>query len=130
MDKISITSAGIQISVQTNLNEEISIVDQSKFFYNYHIQIVNTNGYPVRLLKRHWEIYDSLHPMRFVDGEGVVGLTPLIPSGEHFSYSSGCDLHSEIGFMRGFYIFERMDTMKEFRVEIPKFDLIFYGKLN
>jgi ApaG protein len=130
MEKISKITAGIKITVITQLNEEISIIDQSRFFFNYHIKIVNTNNFTVRLLSRHWEIYDSLHPLRHVDGEGVVGLTPLIQAGEQFSYSSGCDLYSEIGSMSGFYMFERLDSQEKFKVDVPRFDMIFYGKLN
>ena len=130
MEQLSHTTSGIQISVSTVLNEDISIIDQGRFFYNYHISIVNTNPFPVRLLRRHWEIYDSLHPLRFVDGDGVVGLSPLLHSGERFAYSSGCDLYSEIGNMSGYYVFQRLDTLEEIKVVIPKFDLIFHGKLN
>lgn len=130
MEKISETAARIKISVNTALNLDISIIDQSRFFYNYQVQIENFNVFPVRLLRRHWEIYDSLHPVRVVDGDGVVGLTPILNSGEKFAYSSGCDLYSEMGRMRGFYIFERLDDNQEFIVDVPQFDLIFFGKLN
>lgn len=130
MESISHIASGIKISVQSHLNEDVSIVDQNRFFFNYHVQIVNNNDFPVRLLRRHWEIFDSLHPLRIVDGEGVVGLSPLLKPGDHFSYSSGCDLYSELGSMVGYYIFERLDNLQEFRVPIPKFDLIFYGRLN
>lgn len=130
MEKFREIASRIKISVNTVLNLDISIIDQSRFFYNYHIRIDNLNAFPVRLLRRHWEIYDSLHPMRIVDGEGVVGLTPVLNSGDKFSYSSGCDLYSEMGRMRGYYVFERLDTNQEFVVEVPDFDLIFYGKMN
>jgi ApaG protein len=130
METISHVASGIKISVQTQLNEEATSVDQNRFFFNYHIQILNNNDFPVRLLRRHWEIFDSLHPRRIVDGEGVVGLSPLLKPGGYFSYSSGCDLYSELGSMKGYYIFERLDILQEFHVPIPKFDLIFYGRLN
>lgn len=130
MQSISKISSGIRISVQTILNMEVSLVDQNRFFYNYHITIENINPYPVCLLKRHWEIFDSLHELRVVDGDGVVGLTPVIQPNEKFSYSSGCDMFSEVGFMKGYYTFERLDKNLYFEVEVPKFDLIFFGKLN
>ncbi len=130
MDAVSQISSGILVSVEISLNLDISIIDQSRFFYNYHILMVNKNNYPVRLLRRHWNIFDSLHGLRTVDGDGVVGLTPLIDSNDKFSYSSGCDMYSEIGYMSGHYVFQRIDTSEEFVVEIPKFDLIFFGKLN
>ena len=130
MEKFSEIAAKIKVSVTTVLNRDISIIDQSRFFYNYHIDIENFNPFAVRLLRRHWEIYDSLHPLRVIDGDGVVGLTPVIMANDRFSYSSGCDLYSEMGKMYGYYVFERLDDQREFTVDVPEFELIFFGKLN
>jgi ApaG protein len=130
MEKFSEIASNINISVKTVLNHDISIIDQSRFFYNYYIDIENSNSFAVRLLRRHWEIYDSLHPKRVIDGDGVVGLTPILMANERFSYSSGCDLYSEMGKMRGYYVFERLDNQIEFTVDVPEFDLIFFGKMN
>jgi ApaG protein len=123
-------SSGIKISVQVSLNEDISIIEQSRFFFNYQITIENNNPFAVQLLRRHWEIFDSLHMPRIVDGEGVIGLTPLLEPSQSFSYTSGCDLHSEIGFMEGYYTFLNLVNGDTFEVEIPRFDMCFYGKLN
>lgn len=123
-------SSGIKISVQVSLNEDISIIAQSRFFFNYQITIENTNPYSVQLQRRHWEIFDSLHMPRIVDGVGVIGLTPILESGQSFSYTSGCDLHSEVGYMEGYYTFVNMVNGDAFEVEIPRFDMCFYGKLN
>jgi ApaG protein len=123
-------SSGIKISVEVALNMEISIIDQSRFFFNYQITIENTNPYAVKLLRRHWEIFDSLHMPRVVDGEGVVGLTPTLHPGQNFTYTSGCDLQSELGFMEGHYTFLNLQNQETFEVEIPRFEMCFYGKLN
>lgn len=123
-------SSGIKISVQVTLNEDISIIEQSRFFFNYQVTIENCNTYSVQLLRRHWEIFDSLHAPRTVDGEGVVGLTPMLNPGDIFSYSSGCDLFSEIGYMEGYYTFLNLLNDETFEVDIPRFDMCFYGKLN
>jgi ApaG protein len=123
-------SSGIKISVQVSLNEDISIIEQSRFFFNYQITIENNNPFAVQLLRRHWGIFDSLHMPRIVDGEGVIGLTPLLEPSQSFSYTSGCDLHSEIGFMEGYYTFLNLVNGDTFEVEIPRFDMCFYGKLN
>jgi ApaG protein len=123
-------SSGIKISVQVSLNEDISIIEQSRFFFNYQITIENNNPYAVQLLRRHWEIFDSLQLPRIVDGAGVVGLTPILESGQSFVYTSGCDLHSEVGYMEGYYTFLNVATGDAFDVEIPRFDMYFYGKLN
>lgn len=123
-------SSGIIISVQVYLNRDLSIAEESRFFFNYHITIENKNTFSVQLLSRHWEIFDSLRHKRIIDGEGVVGLTPILESGQSFDYTSGCDLHSEIGYMKGYFTFLEMSNSDTFDVEIPKFDMYFYGKLN
>jgi ApaG protein len=60
----------------------------------------------------------------------VVGETPTIKPGGHFKYNSGCNLNSEIGYMKGFYTLKDILTGKQFDVQIPKFDLIVPAKLN
>jgi ApaG protein len=130
MSIISKISSGIKISVEVSLNEDITIIEQSRFFFNYHIHIENNNVFAVQLLRRHWEIFDSLHMPRTVDGEGVIGLTPLLEPGQKFSYTSGCDLYSELGYMEGYYTFLNLVNGETFEVEIPRFDMCYYGKLN
>lgn len=122
--------SGIKISVQVSLNEDISIVEQSRFFFNYEISMENNNPFAVQLLSRHWEIFDSLQAPRKIDGQGVVGLCPILEPTHSFSYTSGCDLFSEIGFMEGFYTFLNLVNGETFQVEIPRFEMYFYGKLN
>ncbi|MBN4071498.1 ApaG domain, partial [Crocinitomix catalasitica] len=55
---------------------------------------------------------------------------PILTPGQKHVYVSGCDLHSEIGFMHGYYTFERVDTGEEFEVKVPKFNLFAKPKLN
>ena len=56
--------------------------------------------------------------------------TPTIKPGGQFKYNSGCNLNSEIGYMKGFYTLKDILTGKQFDVQIPKFDLIVPAKLN
>mgnify|MGYP000278949855 CR=1 FL=1 len=76
------------------------------------------------------ESFDSNGEKHTVDGDGVVGETPTIKPGGHFKYNSGCNLNSEIGYMKGFYTLKDILTGKQFDVQIPKFDLIVPAKLN
>jgi len=71
-----------------------------------------------------------LNEPNFVSGEGVIGEQPVIQSGEQYSYTSGCELFSELGFMKGFYTFKNLKTGKLFQVNIPIFNLVYPAKMN
>jgi ApaG protein len=124
------TSSGIRISSITALKDNLSQIDQNYFFYGYTIEIENYTKKRVKLISRHWDIFDSLNALRIVDGEGVIGEQPVLEPGECFSYSSSCDLHSELGFMQGYFTFVNLDSNETFKVEIPRFLLHFWGRMN
>lgn len=127
---ISKISEGITISVETYYQPEYSNPVNSEFMFAYRITILNSNAYPVKLLRRHWHINDSNGSLREVEGEGVVGVQPQINSGESYQYISGCNLRSEIGKMYGTYLMENINSKKEFKVIIPAFDMCAPFKLN
>ncbi len=109
------------------VNEYVGVQsDPSKgeYFFAYRINIQNNSDYTVKLLRRKWFIADSGHEIKEVEGEGVVGLQPVLKPGEFHAYMSGCQLETEIGAMWGFYIFERQYTDERIEVEIPRFELI------
>lgn len=127
---ITAITEGIKITVVSQFRPELSGLQVDVFYFDYKISIENFNSFPVQLLRRDWFIYDSLNAPKYVSGEGVVGQQPVLEAGETYSYSSGCDLKSEIGFMRGHYTFVNKRTGIEFPVLIPRFDLITPSKLN
>jgi ApaG protein len=127
---ISKISEGITISVETYYQPEYSNPVNSEFMFAYRITIENNNIFPVKLLSRHWYIYDSNGSLREVEGEGVVGVQPQINSGESYQYISGCNLRSEIGKMHGTYQMENVNNKKNFNVIIPSFDMCTPFKLN
>jgi ApaG protein len=65
-----------------------------------------------------------------VEGEGVVGMQPVISSGEEYQYVSGCNLHTEIGRMHGTYQMENIHNKEIFEVSIHAFDMITPFKYN
>lgn len=75
-------------------------------------------------------IFDSNGTKREVDGEGVVGLQPVIEPGNHHEYVSGCNLKTDMGSMKGFYEMIRIVDGQRFNVNIPEFQLITPYKLN
>jgi ApaG protein len=84
--------------------------------------LTNGGDEAVRLRTRHWDITDANGHVQVVDGEGVVGETPLLKAGQSYSYSSGCPLTTPSGTMSGWYMFERGDGAW-IKVLIPAFSL-------
>ena len=127
---ISKISGGVKISVETFYQPEYSNPLNSEFMFAYKITIENNNDFPVKLLRRHWYIYDSDGSVREVEGEGVVGVQPQINPGDSYQYISGCNLRSEIGKMYGTYLMENINNIKSFDVIIPAFEMCAPLKLN
>lgn len=126
----SIVTNGIEISVKTKYFALQSDPKSGHYFFVYEITINNKSDYTVQLLKRHWDITDALGVKRSVDGEGVVGETPVIEPGELYSYSSGCDFNTELGKMSGYYTMKKQVDDSEFNVLIPEFLMVLPAKLN
>ena len=127
---VSEISEGVQISVETFYQAEYSNVANNEYMFAYRITIENTNGFPVKLLYRNWSIYDSIGTTREVEGEGVIGVQPIINSGERYQYVSGCNLNSEMGKMKGKYLFENLHNKTQFSAVIPSFEMVTPFKLN
>jgi ApaG protein len=121
---------GVKISVESIYRKDLSNAENGLFFFNYRIVIENTNDFDIQLKTRYWFIFDSLNPAREVEGDGIVGEQPILSPGRKHVYVSGCDLHSEVGYMRGHYVFEKVDSKETFEVQVPRFNLISKPKLN
>ncbi|WP_316830381.1 Co2+/Mg2+ efflux protein ApaG [Pedobacter aquatilis] len=121
---------GVQVSVETVYQPEYSNPANEHFMFAYRIEISNLSDYPVQLMRRQWFIFDSNSSRREVEGEGVVGLQPIINPGESHVYVSGCNLKTDIGSMQGKYLMNRLVDDAEFEVDIPEFQLIAPYKLN
>lgn len=123
-------SEGIGINVETYYQPDYSNPVNNEFMFAYKITIENHNSFPVKLLRRHWYIYDSNGSTREVEGEGVVGVQPQINPGESYQYISGCNLRTEIGKMYGTYLMQQINNEKTFEVAIPAFEMTVPFKLN
>lgn len=121
---------GVKVSVSTAYQEGYSNPLQSHYVFTYKIRIENNSEYTVQLLSRHWFIVDTHCEVREIEGQGVVGLQPVLEPGESHEYASGCNLQTEIGKMLGTYTMERIIDGKKFDVIIPEFVLIAPYKLN
>jgi len=126
----STTTQGIEVSVETYFQPDYSNPMSGEFMFAYRITIDNHNGFSVKLHRRHWHIFDSNGEFREVEGEGVVGVQPILSPGERYQYVSGCNLRSEMGRMSGTYQMENVDTKQYFDVDIPAFEMIVPFKNN
>ncbi|MDB9777572.1 Co2+/Mg2+ efflux protein ApaG [Polaribacter sp.] len=114
---------GIKISVETTF-KGTSLSNHTLYYaFSYAITIENKSNETVQLTDRYWEIFDSLNQIEVVAGEGVVGQSPILKPGEKYTYSSGCFLTSNMGSMRGFYSMTNQETLEQFKVMIPTFQL-------
>jgi ApaG protein len=127
---VSKISEGIEISIESFYQKDYSNPLHNEYMFAYRITIENHNSFPVKLTRRYWEVFDSNTDQRIVEGEGVVGVQPIIMPGKHYQYVSGCHLKSEIGKMHGFYTMENLENRAQIIVKIPAFKLIAPLKLN
>ncbi|MDX1912104.1 MAG: Co2+/Mg2+ efflux protein ApaG [Saprospiraceae bacterium] len=127
--EIAITQ-GITVAVEHQYLPEHSDQREHRFVFGYHIRIENGSPYTVQLLRRHWYITDAASQLREVEGEGVVGEQPVLLPGEHYQYTSYCDLNTDMGKMRGTYLMTRREDGGFFEVEIPEFKMVAPSKLN
>lgn len=127
---ISKISEGVQISVETFYQADYSNPANHEFMFAYRITIENHNDFTVKLLRRKWFIFDSDGQNREVEGEGVVGVQPVIEPDKQFQYVSGCNFKTEMGKMHGSYLMENQNTKTTFSVNIPPFEMIVPVKLN
>lgn len=127
---VTAITQGVKISVDTIYQDEYSNPTNEHFMFAYRIVIQNLSDYAIQLMRRKWFIFDSNGTTREVEGEGVVGIQPIIAPGDSYEYVSGCNLKTDMGSMRGHYSMVRLVDESAFEVEIPSFQLIVPYKLN
>lgn len=121
---------GIRVSVHTRYEHRLSSQFASSHVFSYTITIENQTEFPVRLMRRHWFIFDSVGLYHEVEGPGVVGEMPVIQPGDTYQYTSACDISSTIGQMSGYYSMTRFFGNDLIRVDIPTFQLAVPHVLN
>ena len=120
---ISKLTNGIQVSVETRYEGSIMRNEHRFFAFSYKISIENQSMSTIQLLTRKWVIKDALNAIQIVEGDGVIGLQPILKPLEIHEYSSGCYLRSSIGSMQGYYTMRNSDNEEQFKVYIPNFKL-------
>ena len=112
----------VRVEVESQYAAERSQPFQNEWFFHYTVRITNERDETVQLLSRHWIITDATGHTREVRGDDVVGERPVLAPGEAFQYTSGCEVNTPTGVMRGTY---QMVTERgtEFDIEIAPFAL-------
>lgn len=118
-----LVTSGVKITVKAHFEPEFSVPLDSRYIFLYFITIENQNDFPIQLINREWNIFDSAWEYRVVHGEGVIGKQPVIKSGEKYSYSSASDLTTDRGSMKGSYEMLNIRDRSSFKVRIPEFIL-------
>lgn len=121
---------GIKIAIKTTFNGVIYRGYQQFYSFSYYVSIENNSKDTVKLLERFWKIFDALNTTEFVEGEGVVGETPILNPGATYNYRSNCFLLSTTGAMKGSYKMINFETSEEFMAIIPTFQLTTTPTLN
>ena len=95
---------------------------EDSYLWAYKVIIKNNSEHTVKLISRHWKIFDSNGSYREVKGKGVVGEQPVLEPGQEFEYTSGTPLKTTSGMMHGSYLMQNFEG-EEFEVKIPPFSL-------
>lgn len=120
----------IRVSVETMYQSMYSKPLAREYVHAYRVTIENLGEETVQLLTRHWHIWDSTGILREVQGDGVIGLQPILKPNDTHQYVSGSPLKTDLGKMSGTYTMKRESDGVLFEVVIPTFYLIPPFKYN
>lgn len=112
----------IAVSAVPQFIADQSDPDNDRYVFAYTITLENVGTVAAQLISRHWIITDAGDEVQEVRGLGVVGHQPLLQPGESFEYTSGCQLDTPVGTMRGSYQMTAEDGT-QFEACIPEFTL-------
>ncbi|PKO82783.1 MAG: Co2+/Mg2+ efflux protein ApaG [Betaproteobacteria bacterium HGW-Betaproteobacteria-11] len=112
----------IEVTAEVHYIAEQSDPVAGRYIFAYTISLRNTGSVAAQLISRHWVITNAEGQMQEVRGLGVVGHQPLLAPGEEFEYTSGCQLATAVGTMRGSYQMTAEDGV-QFEAPIEMFIL-------
>jgi ApaG protein len=112
----------VKVTALPQFVAEQSDPDAERYVFAYTITVENVGTVTAQLISRHWIITDGNSNVQEVRGLGVIGEQPLLKPGEKYEYTSGCQLDTPVGIMRGTYQMMAEDGTA-FEAEIPEFTL-------
>lgn len=110
------------VSPEFVANEKPTFTDK-EYLFAYRIEIKNLGEQTMQLVSRHWIIINSEGGTEEIKGTGVVGYTPILKSGDTFTYTSFCPLDTKWGTMEGSFSFVNIFG-EEFEVKVGRFYLV------
>lgn len=111
---------GIRVTVRSQFSH--AEPQRQRWYFTYTVRIANEGTETATLVSRHWIITDGSNKVKEVKGPGVVGQQPMLAPGQAHEYTSGCQLSTPFGSMRGTYRMVTRDGA-EFDAEIAEFAL-------
>ncbi len=124
------TTRGVRVTVRSAYLKDQSSPRARRYRFAYTIRIENESRETVKLESRHWVITHGDGRVEEVRGAGVVGAQPVLVPGQGFEYTSGCELGTPSGTMRGSYQMLVPSTGERFDAAIALFDLRLPHTLN
>ncbi|MEN9316007.1 MAG: protein ApaG [Pseudomonadota bacterium] len=112
----------VNVEVLSRYLPEQSDPGAGKYAFAYDVRITNTGKVAAQIISRHWIITDSNGKAVEVKGLGVVGHQPLLAPGQRFEYTSGSQIGTPTGSMRGSYFCVAEDG-ERFEAPIGEFAL-------
>lgn len=113
---------GMSVEVQSRYLPEQSDPAEGRYAFAYDVRIANTGKVAAQVISRHWIITDGKGKVVEVKGLGVVGHQPLLAPGQRFEYTSGSQIATPTGSMRGSYFCVAEDG-ERFEAQIDEFAL-------
>jgi len=114
------TTHEVRVGAAAIFLPEVSDPKLGRYMFGYNIVILNQGDQPVQLLTRYWKIIDADGEVEEVQGEGVIGQTPVILPKQAFKYQSYCPLPTTWGTMEGKYTMRR-ENGEEFDAMVGRF---------
>ncbi|MDA9162668.1 Co2+/Mg2+ efflux protein ApaG [Alphaproteobacteria bacterium] len=116
------TTNGVTVTVNPYFLDDQSSPNDNHYVWAYKVNIDNKGSDILHLNQRTWIIIDGNGRVLQVQGDGVVGETPIIKPGETFEYTSGTPLKTTSGIMQGYYSMSA-DNGEKIKIDIPTFSL-------
>lgn len=112
----------LKVEVSARFLADQSDPPAGRYAFAYQVRITNAGTVPAQLISRHWIITDGNGKVTEVKGLGVVGHQPLLAPGQSFEYTSGSQIGTPTGSMRGSYFCVAEDG-ERFEAPIDEFAL-------
>ena len=123
----SIELEGLRVSLDNLVyhKDPINLPSAQPHAFIYFITITNLSDRSVRLLGRKWLITNEDGTKLVIEGDKIVGETPVLATGEHFSYNSYHVTHLSAKAAGSFHGIDEFGNkihvkMQPFQLEVPE----------